>query len=285
MRTHQLAAIVTALTATLATQQVPALAAEEPPGPQGARTVTATDEQDCYEVLTTRGVVTTAVDALVPDRYGIATTPTISLAIITYTCRDLAVDRGDDSHAGTTTVSIGSVAITSVDGVPTVGAERYVLGTAPTTRGSSPACAAAACLRRSCTDRPRVCRSVDAGGERRHRLLGAPRSRPLLRPGRVRGGAGGRAHRLLRDVPARASRRSHGPPDHSQSGGRTSHHDVDERTVRGDRRPQPLLTDPRFNTVPQPGQVARFPYLRGLMVVGAHRRVTAAEFADHSDHT
>jgi hypothetical protein len=26
---------------------------------------------------------------------------------------------------------------------------------------------------------------------------------------------------------------------------------------------QPLLTDPRFNTVPQPGQVARFPYLRG----------------------
>ena len=267
MRTHQLAAIVTTLTATLATLatlQVSALAAEEPSSPEGARTVAATEEEDCYEVGTTRGVVTSAVDALVPDRYGLATTPTTSLSIITYTCRDLAVERGHDSHAGTTTVSIGSVAITSVDGVPTVGAERYVLWYG--------------------TDDPRLFAAVRSSGMPATFLRGSTASLPAASTP-----AGSdvtvswelRGHDLSYDLAASAVEPVVERTDsfvtflHERPDGRTARltfHNLEagqatttstSAQFAGIDALQPLLTDPRFNTVPQPGQVARFPYLRG----------------------
>ena len=266
MRTHQLAAIVTTLTATLATLQVPALAADEPPSPEGARTVAATDEADCYEVRTTRGVVTTAVDAVVPDRYGLATTPTTSLAIITYTCRDVAVDRGHESHAGTTTVSIGSVAITSVDGVSPVDAERYVLWYG--------------------TDDPRLFAAVRSSGMPATFLHTATASLPA-----VSTPAGSnvtvswelRGHDLSYDLAASAVEPAVESAEsesfvtflHERPDGRTARltiHNLTEGEATttstsaqfaGIDALQPLLTDPRFNTVPQPGQVARFPYVRG----------------------
>jgi hypothetical protein len=243
---------------------VPALAAEEPSSPESARTVASTVEADCYEVRTTRGVVTTAVDALVPDRYGLATTPTTSLAIITYTCRDVAVDRGHESHAGTTTVSIGSVAITSVDGVATVDAERYVLWYG--------------------TDDPRLFAAVRSSGMPATFLRASTASLPAASTP-----AGSdvtvswelRGHDLSYDLAASTVEPAVKGTDsfvtflHERPDGRTARltiHNLTEGEVNttstnaqfaGIDALQPLLTDPRFNTVPQPGQVARFPYVRG----------------------
>ena len=268
MRTHQLAAIVIALTATLAVQ-MPAPAVEEPPGPEGGlRTVATTDEQDCHEVITTRGVVTSAVDALVPDRYGLATTPAISLAIVTYTCRDLAVDlavdRGHDSHGGTTMVSIGSVTITSVDGVPTVGATRYALWYG--------------------TDDPRLFAAVRSSGMPATFLHGStadlpPASTPASSNVTISWAL--RGLDLSYDLGASAVEPAVEPTDsfvaflHERPDGRTARLTIHTRKLgtatttsttaqfAGIDALQPLLTDPRFNTVPQPGLVARFPYHRG----------------------
>jgi len=268
MRTHQPAAIVIALTATLAALQMPAPAVEEPPGPEGVRTVATTDEQDCHEVITTRGVVTSAVDALVPDRYGLATTPTLSLAIVTYTCRDLAVDlavdRGHDSRGGTTTVSIGSVAITSVDGVPTEVATRYALWYG--------------------TDDPRLFAAVRSSGMPATFLHGSTAGLPAASTpagSNVTISWALRGHDLSYDLAASAVEPAVEPTDsfvaflHERPDGRTARltiHNLESgyatttsttAQFAGIDALQPLLTDPRFNTVPQPGLVARFPYHRG----------------------
>src|SRR6478735_3986946 len=230
------------------------------PGPSWA----TTQESDCFEVLTQRGVKTTEVDLLVPERFGLPATATTTLFLHTYTCRQFSVDgQPQVGRDKTTTITIGSVSVTSVDGQPTTGFTGYVLwyGTdnpvlfAKFHQLGWPVTflpATTAVLPQS----PQAGDAVTAGWAIRGPGIDYDLQVNALEPTTSSASSTvpflheGSDGRLLRLAVA------------NQQAGQVSATSTTAQ-LEGIDLLQPLLTDPRFNTIPQPGQVARFPYLRG----------------------
>src|SRR5688572_24749988 len=94
----------------------PTTAAADPLAPAPAVMM---DEQDCLETNVARAVVTSKLDPLVPDRYGLANLNANASRFIvtTYTCSQVSVDgQPVAGHDKPTTVTIGTAPVISRDG-------------------------------------------------------------------------------------------------------------------------------------------------------------------------
>jgi hypothetical protein len=222
-------------------------------------------ENDCFEVLVLRTVVTAEVAELVPERYGLPATPTTTLYLYSYTCRSVSVEgQPQVGRDKTTTVTVGAVQVSSIDGQPPTEFSTYVLwyGTnnpvqfaklqqsgwpvtfQPRTTSSIPDAPAPA-------DVGTIDFSCRGGGldyDLHNQVI-----EPVVLPDDgyisfLADSPDGRTLRLLIHNVAF----SDGARTISTTG-----------QLSGIDVLQPLLTDPRFNTIPQPGNTARFSYGRG----------------------
>lgn len=232
---------------------------------ESRRAGTVVSENDCFEVLVVRSVVTAQVAELVPDRYALPTTDTMTLFIYNYTCRSVTVDGhpnvGEDK---TTSVTVGAVQVTSIDGQTPTEFSAYVLwfGTSnpvqfaklqqsgwpvsfqPRTKSTIPAAPAPGDV----TTVHFAFRGAGLDYDLTSLVV-----EPVVHPddGYISFWADTPAGQQLRLLIHNVA---------SSDDARTS---STTAQLSGIGVLQPLLTDPRFNTIPQPGNTARSSYGRG----------------------
>jgi hypothetical protein len=132
-RTRTTILAVLGLAATALAVATTSPAAAEDPTSSSAAAVT-TDEQDCHETNIARAVTTASLRPLVPSRYDLLTpNPAVNttgrITVFTYTCFGVSVDgQPVVGRNKPTTVTIGTAAVRTRDGLPLASNEQqYIL--------------------------------------------------------------------------------------------------------------------------------------------------------------